>query len=340
MFFERVIGQEQAVKYLREAIARQRLAPAYLFAGPDGVGKSIAVKCFIEAMFCDRAPSSEHTKIQKLVRDGNHPDVLWVEPTYQHQGQLLSAREAAAAGLKRKAPPQIRIEQVREIASFISRSPLKAPRHVVVIEQAPTMAEAAANSLLKTLEEPGSATIILLASSDLLPTIRSRCARIPFYRLPKAQMSQILRQLGYEEILQQDQIMAMAQGSPGEAIACFAQLQAIPAELLSRLRHLPVSRGEVSPGSAIRTTQETPRATRTTHETPPNTLRDALELAKEINQNLDTEAQLWLVDYLQHSYWQQDCRSDVLQQLETARKYLLSYAQPRLVWEVTLLAMC
>jgi len=333
MPFERVIGQEQAVKFLKEAIARQRLAPAYLFAGPDGVGKSIAVKCFIEAMFCDRAPSSEHTKIQKLVRDGNHPDVLWVEPTYQHQGQLLSAQEAAAAGLKRKAPPQIRIEQVREIASFISFSPLKAPRHVVVIEQAPTMAEAAANSLLKTLEEPGSATIILLASSDLLPTIRSRCARIPFYRLPKAQMSQILRQLGYEEILQQDQIMAMAQGSPGEAIACFAQLQAIPAELLSRLRHLPVSRGS---------------ATRTTHETPPNTLRDALELAKEINQNLDTEAQLWLVDYLQHSYWQQDCRlrcahatrSDVLQQLETARKYLLSYAQPRLVWEVTLLAMC
>ncbi|MBC6423220.1 MAG: DNA polymerase III subunit delta' [Hormoscilla sp. SP12CHS1] len=333
MFFDRAIGQEQAVKYLKEAIARQRLAPAYLFAGPDGVGKSIAVKCFIEAMFCDRAPSSEHTKIQKLVRDGNHPDVLWVEPTYQHQGQLLSAQAAAAAGLKRKAPPQIRIEQVREIASFISRSPLKAPRHVVVIEQAPKMAEAAANSLLKTLEEPGSATIILLASSDLLPTIRSRCARIPFYRLPKAQMSQILRQLGYEEILQQDQIMAMAQGSPGEAIACFAQLQAIPTELLSRLRHLPVSRGSAT--CAARPAQRH----RTTHETPPNTLRDALELAKEINQNLDTEAQLWLVDYLQHSYWQQDCRT-VLQQLETARKYLLNYAQSRLVWEVTLLAMC
>lgn len=310
MPFERIIGQEQAVKLLKAAIDRQRLAPAYLFAGPDGVGKSIAVRCFIEAMFCYDVPSSEHGKIQKLVRDGNHPDVLWVEPTYQYQGQLLSAREAVAAGLKRKAPPQIRIEQVREIARFISRSPLKAPRQVVVIEQAATMAEAAANSLLKTLEEPGSAIVILLASSDLLPTIRSRCARIPFYRLPQAQMSQILRQLGYEEILQQDRVMVMAQGSPGEAIACFDQQRAIPTKLLSRLGYLP------------------------------NTLGDALELAKEINQNLDTEAQLWLVDYLQHSYWQQYCRSDILQQLETARKYLLSYAQPRLVWEVTLLAMC
>lgn len=330
MYFERVIGQEQAVKLLKQAIARQRLAPAYLFAGPDGVGKSIAVRCFIEAIFCHDAPSSERGKIQKLVQASNHPDVLWVEPTYQHQGQLLSAKEAAAAGLKRKAPPMIRIEQVREIARFISRSPLKAPRQVVVIEQAPTMAEAAANSLLKTLEEPGDAIVILLADSDLLPTIRSRCARIPFYRLSKAQMSQILRQLGYEEILQQDRVMAMAQGSPGEAIACFARQRAMPAELLSRLGHLPVSRGEGSPGSA----------TRTKDEIPPNTLRDALELAKEINQNLDTEAQLWLVDYLQHSYWQQYYRSDILQQLETARKYLLSYAQPRLVWEVTLLAMC
>jgi DNA polymerase-3 subunit delta' len=70
----------------------------------------------------------------------------------------------------------------------------------------------------------------------------------------------------------------------------------------------------------------------------PKTPRKALELAKEIDKTLDTEAQLWLVDYLQHSYWQHQLTS-IIQQLEQARKYLLGYAQPRLVWEVTLLEL-
>lgn len=70
----------------------------------------------------------------------------------------------------------------------------------------------------------------------------------------------------------------------------------------------------------------------------PKTYRDALELAKEID-DLDTEAQLWLIDYLQQSYWQRSHEQSIINQLEKARKYLLCYAQPRLVWECTLMAM-
>lgn len=89
------------------------------------------------------------------------------------------------------------------------------------------------------------------------------------------------------------------------------QLQLIPSDLLEKLNQAPKS------------------------------LQGALELARQIDQTLDTEAQLWLVDYLQHCYWQKFLHGEIqdspLEKLEKARKNLLSYAQPRLVWEVTLI---
>lgn len=313
-FFGQLIGQEQAVELLTQAVSQNRVAPAYLFAGPDGVGKSLAARCFIEQLFCVNAPSQHQQQLHKRLQLGNHPDLLWVQPTYLHQGQRLSASEAVAVGLKRKAPPVIRTEQIREIGQFLSRPSLEASRSIVVI-QADTMAEAAANALLKTLEEPGQATLILIApaAESLLPTLVSRCQRIPFYRLDSNAIAQVLQQTGNEEILSQPSVLAMAQGSPGEAIASMQQLEAIPSDLLQAMSQ------------------------------PLKSLRDALEIARQIDKNLDTEAQLWLVDYLQHCYWQQFLNGTIhkspLEQLEKARRYLLSYAQPRLVWEVTLLEL-
>ncbi|HAA31767.1 MAG TPA: DNA polymerase III subunit delta' [Cyanobacteria bacterium UBA8553] len=309
--FAGLVGQDQAIALLKGAIASNRIAPAYLFAGPSGIGRSLGARAFIELLFCTDIPSDKQALVQKRLRQGNHPDVLWVEPTYLHNGTRLSATEAAKQGLSRKAPPQIRLEQIREIAQFLSRSALEVSRKVVVLDQAETMAEAAANGLLKTLEEPGRATLILIAPSteSLLPTLVSRCQRIPFYRLAQENMEAVLRQKGHEEILKESSILAIAQGSPGEAIAAFLALQSIPDELLVKLKKLP------------------------------NSPRKALELAKEIDKTLDTQAQLWLLDYLQHCYWQHQHLPSIIEHLEKARKYLLSYAQPRLVWEVTLLEL-
>jgi DNA polymerase-3 subunit delta' len=108
--------------------------------------------------------------------------------------------------------------------------------------------------------------------------------------------------------------MGMAQGSPGEAIAIWQQLQSIPDDLLQKVKQLPQN------------------------------LLSALELAKEIDKTLDTESQLWLIDYLQHCYWQQFLAGGIsrspLEPLEKARQYLLNYVQPRLVWECTLMGIC
>jgi DNA polymerase-3 subunit delta' len=307
--FSTIVGQEQAIALLQGALASNRIAPAYLFAGSPGVGRTLATRAFIEMLFCSTIPLEKQPLTQKRLRQGNHPDVLWIEPTYIHNGTRLSVKEATEKGISRKTPPQIRLEQIREISQFLGRSSLEASRKIVVLEQAETMAEAAANGLLKTLEEPGNATLILIAPSteSLLPTLVSRCQRIPFYRLSQQQMATVLQQTGNGEILQETAVLAIAQGSPGEAIAFFKQLQTIPADLLKKLI------------------------------LPPKTARKALELAKEIDKTLDSETQLWLLDYLQHSYWQSFSSPSIIQQLEQARKYLLGYAQPRLIWEVTLL---
>ncbi|NET30594.1 MAG: DNA polymerase III subunit delta' [Cyanothece sp. SIO1E1] len=327
--FHPLIGQPQAIELLTQAISLNRIAPAYLFVGPPGVGRSLAANCFLELLLgtpitptgvietttpgVSKAQNS--AALRHRIDPRNHPDLLWVQPTYLHQGKRISATEASALGLKRKAPPQIRLEQVREITQFLSRPPLEATRSVVVLEQAETMAEAAANGLLKTLEEPGRATLILIAPDvdALLPTLVSRCQRIPFSRLSPEQMTQVLQRAHHEEVLNQPEILAIAQGSPGQAIASFQQLQALSPDLLAAI------------------------------PPPPNSVRSALELAYQISQELDTEAQLWLLDYLQHRYWQQ-CLSHkfpiaFIHLLQQARRQLVSYVQPRLVWEVTFLKL-
>lgn len=306
---DNLIGQEQAVKLLQRAVALKRIAPAYLFVGTAGIGKSLAAKSFTELILCAEIAKNKHLSIQKRLQTKNHPDFLWVVPTYLHQGELVTEAKAAEIGLKRKSPPQIRIEQIREIAQFVSRPPLESSRLVVVIEEAHTMAESAANALLKTLEEPGKATIILIApdANSLLPTLVSRCQQIKFNSLSHTDLAKVLQKNGYGEIIEDPHIMAIAQGSPGKAIAAFDRLKTIPENLHQQLLQVP----------------QNPLA--------------ALQLAKAITQELDTPTQLWLIDYLQYYYWQLNRQTQIMEQLSKTRQYLLSYVQPRLVWECTLL---
>lgn len=297
------IGQTAALRFLDAAIARDRIAPAYLFAGAEGIGRAIAARYFTYRLLDEPR--------QQLA---NHPDFLWVEPTYLHKKELYTAAEAAEKGLSRKSAPQIRLEQIRQIGRFLGSPPLEARRKVVVLEQADTMGEAAGNGLLKTLEEPGRATLILLARSaqSLLTTLVSRCQQIPFYRLSQDHMAQVLRDSGYGEILDRPSILALAQGSPGTAIAAWNQLQTIPPDLLEKVRRLP------------------------------RTLKEALEFAREIATALDVPEQLWLLDFLQQTYWNSSpgtVAPELLHTLEDARVHLKRYVKPRLVWEVTLLQL-
>ncbi len=310
--FDDLLGQDKAVELLIQAVRQKRIAPAYLFSGSLGVGRSIGAKSFTKLLLTDGLLSEKYPIIEKKLATGNHPDLLWVEPTYLSKGELYTASQARDRGLQYKTPPKIRIEQIRNITQFLHRPVLEASRKVVVIEDAQTMAEAPANALLKTLEEPGNATLILIApdADSLLTTLVSRCQRIQFYSLSTANLAKVLRNNDYADILEHPELVAIAQGSPGKAIAAWHQLQSIPNELLQQLKQ------------SITTPLQ------------------AIELAQTITKELDGQAQLWLIDYLQYYYWQKTPQVKLMQKWEHTRKCLLSYVQPRLVWECALIDLC
>ena len=310
--FDNLLGQDKAVELLQQAVKQERVAPAYLFSGSLGIGRSIAAKSFTELLLTFNIAPEKQPRIAKKLATGNHPDLLWVEPTYLSKGELYTASQAESKGLQYKTPPKLRIEQIRSITQFLNRPILEASRKVVVIEDAQTMAEAPANALLKTLEEPGNATLILIApdADSLLTTLVSRCQRIQFYSLSIADLTTVLKHKGHQEILAHPELLEIAQGSPGKAIAAWHQLQTIPEELLQQLRQ------------SIATPLK------------------AIELAQTITKELDGQTQLWLVDYLQHYYWQQIPTVKLMEQWEHTRRCLLSYVQPRLVWECALLNLC
>ena len=303
--FEDLIGQPLAVNLLASALTSQRLAPAYLFAGPDGVGRRLAALRFLEGML---AETSSSPRQRRRLEERNHPDLLWVEPTFQHQGRLLTRVEAEEAGIGRRTPPQLRLEQIRGVSRFLARQPVEARRGMVVIETAEAMAESAANALLKTLEEPGHGLMILLSASPerLLSTIRSRCQLIRFLRLDAEALDQVL--LRCDAVADDPpEILAMAAGSPGALLEHRRHWNALPDDFRQRL------------------------------QTPPDQAMDALALARDLSDVLDGEQQLWLINWWQQRLWRQNGDSAALERLERLRRQLLSFVQPRLAWEVALL---
>ena len=318
--FADLVGQAPATALLRAALVQGRLAPAYLFSGPEGVGRRLAALRFLEGVIAGPEGS---LAVRRRLEEGNHPDLLWVEPTYSDKGQLIPASQAVETGVSRRAPPQLRLEQVRGVSQFLARRPLEASRCLVVIEAVEAMAEGAANALLKTLEEPGDGLLVLLSAAPdrLLSTIRSRCQQVPFARLRPALLQQVLAGLPPTAAPAPDQepspatgpeppeLLELAAGSPGALLRHRQQWQALPAGLAERLSSLAASPVE------------------------------ALALARDLCEALDGEQQLWLLDWWQLRLWRRHHDPGQQHRLETLRRQLRAYVQPRLAWEVALLQL-
>ncbi len=310
--FGSLIGQPWAVSLLEAAFSKGRLAPAYLFAGPEGVGRKLAALRFLEGTLNAGKPlMRERRRLEAL----NHPDLLWIEPTYLHQGRLVPSSKAEDEGVGGRSFPQIRLEQIRELTKFLGRKPVESKRGMVVIEAVESMQEAAANALLKTLEEPGHGLIVLISigTERLLPTICSRCQLVRFSSLDYDSLQTVLSSLSAEENRfdwsNQEELLRLSGGSPGALIKHQKAWMSIPEELWIVLRSLPKSPIE------------------------------ALSLARDLTEMLTNEQQLWLIDWLQHHLWLEYFDANLLNRLEGLRAQLLGYVQPRLAWEVALLEM-
>lgn len=177
-------GQEHLTRQLSAGLLTGRLAHAYLLVGPPHVGKMTLAVNIAQAVNCPErdggAPCGECSQCQRIAR-GVHPDV-----------QVIGVGSGEEDGPARR---DIRIDQVREIEGFLNLSAYEGAGKVVIIDGAELMNAAAANALLKTLEEPPAGTTLLLLTANedaLLSTIRSRCRALHLKPLARAELERRL----------------------------------------------------------------------------------------------------------------------------------------------------
>jgi DNA polymerase-3 subunit delta' len=219
MPFAEIIGQDRAVDALRAAVRRGGLHHAYLFAGPAGVGKGTVARLLAQAANCERADGDACGTCgpcRKIAR-GVHPDVLVVE---RERDMARAGRWEPKGG--RTPSRDIVVDQVRELVDRrLSLRRFEGRWRFVLIDPADAMNPQAQNAILKTLEEPPPDTTLVLVSSSadgLLPTVRSRCLRLPFAPLPDALLVERLAAAGRTP---EEARLAttLAAGSLGKALA-------------------------------------------------------------------------------------------------------------------------
>lgn len=221
MRWDEIAGQDRAVKALRSALLRDQVHHAYLLAGPAGVGKELLARTFAQAANCEAqdpaARPCERCESCLGFQRGNFPDVIAVMP----QAELVARGLLGRADLEGAPSKEIRVDEVRALAKRLSLMALRGRRKVAIVVPADAMNERAQNTLLKTLEEPPPATTFLLLSAhpdSLLPTIRSRCARVQLGPVPEeALLARLLRD-GIAEPEARERA-ARAQGSFSRALA-------------------------------------------------------------------------------------------------------------------------
>ncbi|MCX5888860.1 MAG: DNA polymerase III subunit delta' [Deltaproteobacteria bacterium] len=235
-FFREILGQEWVVSHLKTARQKGRLAHAYLFLGPEGVGKASTAQALAAALNC-QAPLEDGDACGvcpscRRLAAGTHPDFLVIEPTSEgHQ-------------------PQIKIEQIREFRRLTSYPPLGGGWRVALIKPAEALTaqnDAAANALLKTLEEPPDRHLIILTTqveADLLPTVVSRCHKLAFAPLPAALIAGELERRRGLAPPQAQLLAALSGGSLGRALSLD------PEAILAQRRQVLADLGALATGSA------------------------------------------------------------------------------------------
>jgi DNA polymerase-3 subunit delta' len=204
MPFSEVYGHARPLGLLARSLGRGTLPPSLLFCGPDGVGKRLVARAVAQALNCvspDGSDGCGRCPACRRIAAGTHPDVL--------------AEEPSETGV-------IKIDPVRALIVAAAYRPFEGRRRVIIIDDADRLNVEAQSALLKSLEEPGPSSVFILVSSKpetLLPTVRSRCARVNFGRLAAAEVAQALVERHHYTPDEAHAIAAVADGSLGRALA-------------------------------------------------------------------------------------------------------------------------
>ncbi len=201
-----ILGQDSVVDFLFTGLDRGRLAHALLMSGPQGVGKHSTALALAQALNCPTAPGKgcgTCNTCSRILR-GVHPDVLEVEP----DGRW------------------IKIDQVRALESRVESGPHEAETLVIIFDPADRMNAAAANALLKSLEEPKRSVLFCLVTSAphaILPTVRSRCQGLRFGPLSDDVLTDLVKKTVPEVFSSLDaaaaeRVVGLSEGSLGRAV--------------------------------------------------------------------------------------------------------------------------
>ncbi len=234
-----IVGQEQAVEQLMRGLTGSRRHHAWLFVGPEGVGRRTTAEAMAQSLLCSH-PAENGTACGqcddcRLFNAGTHPDF---HPVYKEL-----ARYHDDANVRNRVMQELSIDVIRQfLIAPAGQGASRGRGKVFVVRQAELMSVAAQNALLKTLEEPpAGVTIILLVErlERLLPTTQSRCALVRLGPLPYAFVHDKLLEAGIDEP-QATFWARFGDGSLGTALQqAEGDLYSIKCELLESLAHLP-----------------------------------------------------------------------------------------------------
>jgi DNA polymerase III delta' subunit len=230
----RTVGQAAAVSAVR-AMLGGRVPHSVLLAGPPSVGKHVLALDLAAALLCTGAAGADRPcrscRGCRMVEHGNHPDLHRLAPS--------GAGNQIRIGEDQHPEPGT----VRRLAVDLALLPVEGGERVAVVRDAQRMNEVAQSALLKTLEEPPAATTIVLCVDDeeqLLPTIRSRCARIRLGTLAARDTERLLAELGLADAPTAARLARLAGGRPGMAVAYARspEAEAVRGELVRSLLDL------------------------------------------------------------------------------------------------------
>src|SRR5262245_7592648 len=207
MSWSQILGHADRIESFRQIVARNRLAHAYLFVGPPGVGKRRFAQELAKALLCEAPRASSLDACDKcaaclLVDAGTHPDLFAVSRPEE----------------KNEMP----IDVMKELCRGFSLKSARGHGKIGILDDADDLNDESANCFLKTLEEPppGSVFILIGTSSDRqLATIKSRCHLVRFAPLTDDQVRAILQKQGIADEAMLGRLVRLAGGSPGQALA-------------------------------------------------------------------------------------------------------------------------